>query len=60
MVPSDDAHTFILERQYTEIEVIQGNLITFQTPIKKKFAPVKYTITYRDHGPAKPAGVAPV
>ena len=29
LVPSDDSHTFILERQYTEIEVIQGNLITF-------------------------------
>ena len=41
MVPSDDAHTFILERQYTEVEVIQGNLITFQTPIKKKFEYIK-------------------
>jgi hypothetical protein len=46
ILPSDGNNTQILEHAWTDIEVIAGNRISFQAPMRRKFAPAKFKVSY--------------
>ena len=48
VIPSDDSHTIITEKQVCSIEVIPKNLMTFRVPSKNACSPAKFIITYNN------------
>ena len=48
VIPSDDSHTIISEKQVCSIEVIPKNLMTFRVPSKNACSPAKFIIKYNN------------
>ena len=46
MIPSDDKHTLITEREPVMIKVFADNLVTYKVPCYKKQSPCKIYIKY--------------
>ena len=49
VIPSDDSHTIISEKQSCSIEVIPKNLMTFRVPAKNACSPAKFIVKYNNN-----------